>query len=186
MLSTAVWTLLLVYLAVFFIVLYFFWYGYKNGMIVKLFGILFYIPIIKRYAKKFYARNSDNMEQIDRNIAYLHSKPCAFYSALGLEYVARLVNSFEFFFILRSLSVPVSIGDAVLVLAFISLIGNIFFFFPMQLGAREGALAVIVRILGFGTPSLGIFAGFYTRVRELFWIFVGVILVKVGNKQIMK
>lgn len=186
MLSPGIWTMLLIYVAVFFVVLYFFWYGYKNGMIVKLYSILLYIPFIKHYAKKFYDKNGENMSQVDSNIAYLHSQPRAFYSALGMEYVGRLVNSLEFFFILRSLNVPVTIGDSVLVLAFISLIGNMLFFFPMQLGAREGALAVIVRILGFGTPSLGIFASFYTRVRELFWIFVGVLLVKIGNKHIMK
>ena len=186
MLSPAIWMLLCVYVAVFFVVLYFFWYGYKNGMIVKLYSILLHVPFVKRYAGKFYDKNGESMAQVDSNIAYLHSQPRAFYSALGMEYAGRMVNSLEFFFILRSLGVPVGVGDSILVLAFVSLIGNILFFFPMQLGAREGALAVIVRILGFGMPSVGIFASFYTRVRELFWIFVGVMLVKVGNKNIMK
>ena len=186
MLSPALWTMLSVYILVFCLVLYFFWYGYKNGMIVKLYSPLLRIPLLGRLAKKIYDKHGESMAQVDSHIAYLHSQPRAFYSSLTMEYVARLVNSLEFFFILRSLGVAVSIADSVLVLAFISLIGNMLFFFPMQLGAREGALAVIVRVLGFGTPSLGIFASFYTRVRELFWIFVGVILVKVGNKQIMK
>ena len=56
----------------------------------------------------------------------------------------------------------------------------------MQLGAREGSLAAIVRILGFGNPSLGLLASFYTRIRELFWIVIGVLLVKVGNQKMMK
>ena len=76
--------------------------------------------------------------------------------------------------------------DALLVLALSSLIGNLLFFLPMQMGAREGSLATIVRILGFGNPSLGLFASFYTRIRELFWIIVGVLLVKVGNQKMMK
>lgn len=180
------WTLFAACTCIFAVVLYFFYYGYRNGMIVKLYGILLHIPLVKRYARRFYDKNAEAMEQVDRNIAYLHSQPRAFYSSLAMEYAGRLVNCFEFFFILHSLSVPIGYGDALIVLAFTSLIGNLFFFFPMQLGAREGSLAMIVKTLGFGSLSVGIFASFYTRIRELFWIFVGVSLVKVGNKKIMK
>lgn len=180
------WTLFAVFTAVFAVVLYFFYYGYKNGMIVKLYRILLYVPFIKRYAHRFYDRHAAAMAQVDENIAYLHSRPRAFYSSLTLEYVGRVVNSLEFYFILRSLSVPASPGDALLVLAFSSLVGNILFFLPMQLGAREGGLVAITKMLGFGTLSIGIYTSFYTRLRELFWIFVGVSLVKVGNKRLMK
>lgn len=155
-------------------------------MIVKLYGILLHIPFVKKYARKFYENNIESMKQVDQNIAYLHSQPRAFYSALVMEYVGRVINSYEYYFILLSLGFPVSFGDALLVLAFSSLIGNVLFFFPMQLGAREGSLAFIVKLLGFGTLSFGLFASFYTRIRELFWIIVGVSLVKVGTKKIMK
>ena len=175
-----------IFTLVFCIVIYFFYYGYKNGMIVKLYGILLHIPFVKKYAKKFYEKNIESMKQVDQNIAYLHSQPHAFYSALVMEYVGRVINSYEYYFILLSLGFPVSFGDALLVLAFSSLIGNVLFFFPMQLGAREGSLAFIVKLLGFGTLSIGLFASFYTRIRELFWIIVGVSLVKVGTKKIMK
>lgn len=177
---------LAVFVLVFFVVLYFFYYGYKNGLIVKLYSILLKIPGIRKYARRFYTKNEQAMQQVDQNISYLHARPKAFYSSLVLEYVGRVCNSFEYFFILRSLGIPVDFFDALLVLAFSSLIGNLLFFFPMQLGAREGSLAAIVRILGFGNPSLGLFASFYTRIRELFWIIVGVLLVKVGNQKMMK
>lgn len=53
----------------------------------------------------------------------------------------------------------------------------------MQLGAREGGLSLIVKILDLSAPGLGIFTSLYTRVRELVWIFIGVGLVKIGNKK---
>ena len=56
----------------------------------------------------------------------------------------------------------------------------------MQLGAREGGLLMIVRILGLSTSGIGIFTSLYTRVRELVWICIGVSLVKVGNNKLMK
>jgi len=34
--------------------------------------------------------------------------------------------------------------------------------------------------------ALGIYVSFYTRIREIFWIVVGVLLVKIGNKQLMR
>ena len=180
------WTIFAIFAAVFAVVVYFFYYGYRNGMIVKLYGILLKLPGIKRYAQKFYDKNLEAMENIDRNIAYLHSQPRAFYSALAMEYVGRVLNSFEFFFILWAFSCPVSFGDALIILAFSSLIGNLLFFFPMQLGAREGSLAAIVKILGFAGADVGLFSSFYTRIRELFWICVGIALVKFGNKKMMQ
>ncbi len=168
------------------VVLFFFNLCYKRGMIVKLFSLLLYIPYVRVPARRFYEEKLESMEQVDRNIAYLHEQRGAFFSSLALEYFARVVNALEYFFILRSLGVPVGFWDSVLILAFSSLVGNILFFLPMQLGAREGGLALIIRILNISAPGLGIFTSLYTRIRELFWIFIGVALVKVGNKQIMR
>lgn len=127
------------------------------------------------------------MRQIDRNIAYLHEQPRAFYGSLALEYVGRVFNAFEYFFILQAFGAPVTFCDAVLVLAFSSLMGNLLFFFPMQMGAREGGLALIIQILGYpGGAGVGLFSSFFTRFRELVWIFIGVSLVKVGNKRMMR
>ena len=179
------WVLFAVFALVFAILVYFFYYGYKNGMIVKLFGILLRLPYVRRPARKFYEKNAENMAQIDRQIAYLHEQWRAFYSALFMEYAARVVYALEYFFILRSLSFAISFWDAVLILAFSSLFSNLLFFLPMQLGAREGGLAIIIRRLGID-PAYGIFTSFYTRIRELVWIVIGVALVKVGNKRIMR
>ena len=161
-------------------------YGYKNGLIVKLYSVLLKIPYAKKPARKFYDKHLEAMQQVDRNISYLRQQRKAFWSSLLYEYLGRIVNALEYYFILLAFGLSVSFADAVLVLAFSSLMGNLLFFFPMQLGAREGGLALIVKILGIGTGGVGVFASFYTRIRELVWIFIGVGLVKVGNKKIMK
>ncbi|MDO4930714.1 MAG: lysylphosphatidylglycerol synthase transmembrane domain-containing protein [Bacteroidales bacterium] len=181
------WACAGIFLAALLFALYFFYKGYKNGLIVKLYRLLFFIPFANRYAKRFYEKNAENMAQIDRNIAYLHEQPRAFCGSLLLEYLARVVNALEYYFILWAFGAPVTFVDAILVLAFSSLMGNILFFFPMQMGAREGGLALIIKILGYPNGlGLGVFSSFFTRVRELVWIFIGVGLVKVGNKKIMK
>ena len=121
------------------------------------------------------------MQKVDDNIAILYSQPRAFWLSLVSEYIARVINALEYYFILQSLGVSLSFWDAILVLAFSSLVGNILFFLPMQLGAREGGLSLIVKILGLSAPGIGIFTSLYTRIRELVWIFIGVSLVKLAT-----
>ncbi len=179
------WTLFAIYLALLVVVVFIFHICYKRGVIVKLFKPLLYVPVAKKWARKFYATHAEDMQKVDDNIAYLHSQPRAFYRSLLFEYVARVINALEYYFILLSLGVSLTFWDALLVLAFSSLVGNILFFLPMQLGAREGGLSLIVKILGLSAPGLGVITSLYTRVRELVWIFIGVSLVKVGNKRIM-
>ncbi len=179
------WSLFAIYLALLVVVVFIFHLCYKRGVIVKLFKPLLYVPVAKKWARKFYATHAEDMQKVDDNIAYLHSQPRAFYRSLLFEYVARVINALEYYFILLSLGVSLTFWDALLVLAFSSLVGNILFFLPMQLGAREGGLSLIVKILGLSAPGLGVITSLYTRVRELVWIFIGVSLVKVGNKRIM-
>lgn len=184
--TTALWTLFGIYFALLSVVLFVFNLCYKKGVIVKLFTPLLHIPFARRPARRFYEKNIDAMRKVDDNIAYLRSQPRAFWLSLLYEYVARVINAGEYYFILLSLGVQLDYWDAILVLAFSSLVGNLLFFLPMQLGARESGLAIIVRVLGLSASGIGVFTSLYTRIRELVWIFIGVSLVKVGNKQIMK
>ena len=74
----------------------------------------------------------------------------------------------------------VSFIACILIMAFTSLFANIFFFSPMQLGAREGGFALSAS--GLSIPSaFGVYTSLITRVRELVWIVIGVMLMKVGN-----
>lgn len=180
------WTLFGLFMAVLVVVLFVFNLCYKRGVIVKLFLPLRYMPFIRRWAQPFWKRHADAMQTVDDNVALLHAQPRAFFHAWACEYLARIVNSLELFFILLSLGVELTFADAILVLAFSSLIGNLLFFLPMQLGAREGGLGLIVRILGLTVPGIGVFSSLYSRLREVFWVLVGVGLVKVGNKHLMK
>lgn len=181
------WSAFGTFAAVFLVALFVFSLCYRKGVIVALYRVLLYVPLLKRYTRRFWEKNEESMRQVDRNIAYLHERPRAFWSSLSCEYFGRIVNSLEFFFILTAFGCRVSLADAILVLAFSSFVGNVFFFFPMQMGAREGGLALIIKTLGVTAGGgLGIFAALYTRLRELFWVFVGVSLVKVGNHRLMK
>lgn len=182
------WSLFGGYLVVFVAAILFFSYSYKNGIIARLFRLLFFVPFLHRPARRFYERNRTAFDTTDANIRFLYEHPQQLWGSLALEYVGRFLNSFEFFFILLAFGMPgVSFVDALIILGFSSLMGNLLFFLPMQIGAREGSLAVIVPILFAGTSgALGIYVSFFTRIREIFWIVVGVALVKIGNKSLMR
>ncbi len=186
MMTTALWVVFGVLAAIVTGVAAVFNLCYRHGVIVKLYQPLLHVPFAKKYALAFYERHAADMRKVDDNIAYLRSQPRAFYSSLFYEYAGRVVNALEYYFILLSLGVSLTFWDAVLVLAFSSLVGNLLFFLPMQLGAREGGLSLIVKLLGLSAPGIGVLSSLYSRIRELFWIFVGVGLVKIGNKRIMR
>lgn len=161
--------------------IYFFMKGYKNGMAVRTIQLLCHVPFAKKWANRFLVERKDALERVDAQIAELHrQRKTTFYASLGLEFLARIVGCVEVLFILNILTSNVSFLSCVLIMAFTSLFANLFFFSPMQLGAREGGFALATG--GLAIPSaFGIYTGLITRVRELIWIVIGVLLMKVGN-----
>jgi hypothetical protein len=63
-----------------------------------------------------------------------------------------------------------------------SLIINLFFFMPFELGAREGGLYLVLGSLNI-IPGVGIYIGLVNRVREFFWILVGLVLIQFNGKK---
>lgn len=163
--------------------IYFFMKGYKNGLAMKTIRLFTHVPFVKKRALHFMETKYETVERIDTQIAELHKqrKP-TFYWSLFLEFLSRVVGCLEIWFILMILTDSVSFWDCVLIQAFTSLFANLFFFMPMELGAREGGFALAVGGLAM-SGAFGVLAGLLTRVRELVWIVVGIGLMKIGNKK---
>lgn len=161
--------------------IYFFMKGYNNGMAVRSLRLLTHVPFIKKWAKRFSEEKKETLQRVDSQIAELHKqRKTTFYASLGLEFLARIVGCLEVYFILNILTDDVSFIACILIMAFTSLFANIFFFSPMQLGTREGGFALSTS--GLSIPSaFGVYTSLITRVRELVWIAIGVMLMKVGN-----
>lgn len=162
--------------------IYFFMKGYKNGMALRTLKLLCHVPFIRCWAIGFIERQHETLERIDSQIAQLHQqRRRTFYLSFLIEFLSRIVGCLEVWLILNILTTDVSFVACILIMAFSSLFSNLFFFSPMQLGAREGGLALAVG--GLSIPlAFGVYTGLLTRVRELIWIVIGVALMKVGNK----
>lgn len=163
------------------IAIYFFMKGYRKGMAVKTLRILGHIPFVKKWAKRFSEEKMETLQRIDQQIAELHGqRKSTFYFSLMLEFTSRIVGCLEIYFILNILTDNVSFVACILIMAFTSLFANLFFFSPMQLGAREGGFALATGGLAIAS-SFGVYTGLITRVREIIWLIIGVLLMKVGN-----
>lgn len=157
--------------------------GYRHGMAVACVRMGSHIPFLKHCVIRFSETHKEKLENIDKQIALLHQqKKSTFYSALFLEYSARIVSCLEVWLILNVLTTNVSFVNCILIVAFSSLLANLLFFLPMQLGGREGGFALAVGGLSL-SGAYGVYAALITRVRELFWIVIGLALMKIGNKK---
>lgn len=166
---------------VFATVLYLFSLGYRKGFVVKVFGLLCSIPLVRRWAVGFRDSHLEQLASVDEQIAALHAeRRTPFWGSLLLEYMARVLSSLEYWLLIGLLVPGFTFFDGLLVLAFSSLFSNMVFFSPMQLGGREGGMAIAAS--GLQVPgAYGVYVSLVTRVRELVWTVVGILLMKLHH-----
>lgn len=162
--------------------IYFFMLGYKYGLAMKSLSALSHLPWFGIKIRNFAQHHQESIRKVDTQIAELHARrKSTFYMALTLEFGARVLGCLELQLILLILTDHVTFANCILIQAFTSLFANLFFFMPMSIGAREGGFAIAVGGLTIA-PAYGVYMGLLTRVRELIWIAIGLLLIKVGNR----
>lgn len=160
---------------------YFFMKGYKNGLAMRSLRFFAHIPGLRGWLGRFIESKEESIRKVDSQIAELHARHRrTFYMSLFLEFAVRMAGCLEVQFILLILTDHVSYWDCVLIQAFTSLFANLFFFIPMGVGAREGGFALAVGGLSL-SGAYGVYASLITRLRELIWTAIGLLLIKVGN-----
>lgn len=166
--------------------IYLFLIGYKHGIAKKLVLLLCKVPFIKGKMTSIYEKHEAAFDRVDQQISALHGeRRGTFVKSFMFEFISRCLTSVEVYFVLQAVNSDASMLDCVMIMAFTSLLSNLFFFLPMQLGAREGGFAAAIK--GFAmTGGVGVFVGLICRVRELLCIAIGVALMKVGNHTVSK
>ncbi len=161
--------------------LYLIFRGYRNGLVERMFFLLGKIPFIKKPVKRFAEKNLESLNEIDNSIVNLSTnrKP-TFFLALTLEVAARVIPCFELLFIAKAVGIDMGLVDCIVLYAGSTLFSNIMFFSPMQLGTREGGLALTLKVMGYPAP-FGIYIGLVTRIRELFWIAIGLLIMRIST-----
>ena len=153
--------------------------SYKKGLMVQVFKVLQKIPLVKKWARRFIYSKGDSIKVIDEQISeLLNERPRAFLSSLAFDFIARIVASAEVLFILTALGQEATFVDSIIIVGISSLFANIFFFSPMQLGTREAGFALALSSLSLPLV-LGVSVSLITRIRELSWILIGLLLIKI-------
>ncbi len=162
--------------------------GYRRGLILRVVRALSHLPLIGRRLRRLTSENVARLRSVDDNITDLLSHhPRAFARSLSLEYASRIVNCAEYFLLLNYMGCPVSYAGAVILVAGSSLLANLLFFSPLQLGTREGGILLAMQLL-YPAQSLtelmplAVAVSLMTRVREFIWIAIGLLFLRRQNK----
>ncbi len=166
-------------------VIYLFYAAYKKGIVqtaIKTFAKIYFARL---FVRKIQDRQA-LLQEVDGRITDLYSRRKKdFYLILFLEYIARFIGCLEFYFILKAISFDITLFDAFLISAGSSLFANLFFFIPLQMGSRESGFYLVFQSMKL-TPAIGVYVSLVTRIREFFWILIGLVLIKIksGNNRI--
>lgn len=166
-------------LAIFFcsVLLWLFHLLMRKGTMQLLAILLVKIPKFGKYIDRFKEKHKDILERIDDEVRVVYlENPKAFYSALGLEFFARLLGCFEISLLLIPIVGFESFLNAYLIMGIASFMANLLFFMPMQIGGREGGFTLAFSLLGY-TAQYGLFVGLLVRLRELFCVIMGVLFI---------
>lgn len=167
---------------VFYLMAYWVYKKYKHGLLIITFKAIGKLPFLKKRIAFFLEKRRHDLNEIDNHIIDLFTerKP-TFYISLALEFIARVVGCLEIYFVGLAINANISLFDSIIISAGSSLFANLLFFSPMQLGTREGGFVLALRSIGL-TGGIGIFIGLVTRIRELFWILLGLLLMRIHTK----
>ena len=153
--------------------------GYRRGAVRSAVRLAERCPWAGRRVGAWRMHHAAQLERIDGGIASLLGHHRArFAGSLALEVASRVVNCAEVWLLMAALGMPVGYGDAVLVVALSSLLANLLFFAPLQMGTREGGILLALQLIrpemGLGVlMPLAVAVSLATRIREFVWIAIG-------------
>ena len=159
--------------------------AYRRGVAEKSVLWLTRIPLVGKRVGRWLREHRETLRNIDIQITALRRQsPGTFYATLALEFLARLLSCLELQFILFVFTDEVVLADCIVMQGFTSLLANIVFFVPMQVGVREAGMAVFANF-SLLNGGYGVLTSLIVRIREIFWIAIGMCLLKTGNSSAM-
>ncbi len=149
---------------------------HKSGLFERCMNWIRPFKMLRRASEALEKRRA-SLREMDAMLTdvYRHHRS-RFYAAVVLEFLSRALMGVEIYIILQGVGINITIASALFVYALYSVIINIFFFIPLNLGVREGGLILGLQSLAL-TPLLGVYLGVVIRIRDFFWIAIGLMLV---------
>jgi uncharacterized protein (TIRG00374 family) len=158
-------------------------FGHRRGVLERVLDWMHRVPLVRRLAALLEPRR-ELLIELDRQITdFYHRHPRRFLQAVALEYVSRCIFMVELVLIAASLGVRLGYLRAFAIGGLEALMGNLLFFVPFELGAREGSYLALFSLFGMD-PQLGLYTSIVSRVRDFVWIGLGLLLmIPVAERQ---
>lgn len=169
---------LIILLAFVFLLVWFFFSRLKKGVARAFANLGLKLKFWKSLKAKI-EKYETNITEIDLQIIdFYKNRKKDFWLAFSIELFARVLTSFEIYLILISIGVSITIFEAIYLTAAFTLLMNLIFFVPMELGTRESSLYFLVKGL-YSLDGVGVYVAIISRIREVFWIVLGIILIQI-------
>ncbi|MBO2516656.1 MAG: hypothetical protein CW338_05155 [Clostridiales bacterium] len=153
----------------------------KQGFIMPVLKFAAKLPLAKKPVSKLLEKHGESFATIDDEISAFSRDRRHFFTALALELASRLLEGFEYFVIIFMLGADISYWGGLLTMSFASLVGNVFFFIPMQASTREGGMAIVLAWLGI-SDDIGVMTGLLYRARDLLCIVLGIAFILINKR----
>lgn len=157
--------------------------GHRYGIFKKLQTWPARFPILRRLGGVL-GKYESQLKEMDTTItAPYHQARPKLVLAIALEAVSRICMGVEVYLILHGIGIKVGLAASLFLYVVYSIIINLLFFIPLNFGAREGGLALGIGSLAL-PPLLGVYVGVVMRIREFFWILLGLLFILIsGDKK---
>lgn len=153
---------------------------HREGIFERGVALLGCIWLLKRLAARL-EKNRPRLEELDRELTAVYQTRGQFKRALATEITGRVLCTLEYTIIFYALGLGVDFPRAYVVANVSSLITNLLFFLPFEIGSKEGGAFLVFAWLGLD-PKLGTTAALLSRVRELAWMAIGLtVLLTAGG-----
>jgi uncharacterized membrane protein YbhN (UPF0104 family) len=154
--------------------------GHRRGVFERIYGRLQRLGVLGRLLKKIPV-NQESLKQMDELIMDVyHERKRDFYGAVSCEFLGRCCMGIEIFLILRSVGLHVDLPQAFFLYLTYSILINLFFAVPYNVGVREGGFYLALESLAL-PPMIGVYLGIVMRIREFCWYFFGLSFIALAG-----
>ena len=158
-----------------------FLFSRQNHLVMRIFRFFGRIPGLRGVIARFLEKNGDALDGIDREMVAFRKRRKPFLLSFLLEYATWVLEVFEYYMIFHILGADMTCAKTLMAVTVSSVVGNLMFFIPMQVGSREGGLALALRWCGVNA-SVGVSAALFVRMREIVYIVLGVALLLLNER----
>jgi len=135
------------------------------------------LNVLQKLRFSFLESRREKFEEIDRTIAaFYRQNRLGFWLCLVLHVLSWVLGTFEVYAILYLIEQPQPFLTAFLLMSLSLVINTAFFFIPSGVGVFESGHVFLFQLLGL-TPELGLGVALIRRIRKIFWVAFGFVLM---------